>query len=188
VLTKADKSVSAQAAVRDDKPWERCEPWLGERHELGHGLVYRYLGEAYKEIGQNREAMTYLQRAARYNSRDSEALSQLGELYATENQGLDIALAFCRQAVEIESGRAPHWYRMGKVLFCRGEWDEALEAVQHCLSMDAKHLEALMLKAAIHEKCKQAPLARLVYERVLALDGTHARAAKALKKINQSRR
>jgi tetratricopeptide (TPR) repeat protein len=188
VLAKAEKSVSAQALVRDGKPWERCEPWHGENHELGYGLVYRYLGEAYKGIGKNREAMTYLQRAARYNSRDSEALSQLGELYASEQQGLDISLAFCRQAVEIESGKASHWYRMGKVLFCREEWAESLDAVQQCLALDAKHIDALMLKASIHEKVKQMQLARLAYERVLTLEGTHSRAAKALKKINQIRR
>jgi len=188
VLTKAEKSVSALAAARENKPWERCEPWHGDNHELGHGLVYRYLGEAYKGIGKNREAMTYLQRAARYNSRDSEALSQLGELYVAEKQGLDIALAFCLQAVEIEGGKAPHWHRLGKVLCCREEWDEALEAVQHCLSLDAKHIDALMLKASIHEKVKQTQSARVAYERVLTLDGTHARAAKALKKINQTRR
>ncbi|MDD5758803.1 MAG: tetratricopeptide repeat protein, partial [Desulfobulbaceae bacterium] len=188
VLVKAEKSVSSQAAAREEKSWERCEPWHGEKHELGHGLVYRYLGEAYKGIGKNREAMTYLQRAARYNSRDSEALSQLGELYAAEQQGLDIALAFCRQAVEIDGGRAPHWYRMARVLFCREDWTDALESVQQCLALDAKDVDALMLKAAVHEKLRQVQLARLAYERVLTLDGTHARAAKALKKINQIRR
>lgn len=188
VLAKAEKSVSAQAAAREEKSWERCEPRHGEKHELGHGLVYRYLGEAYKGIGKNREAMTYLQRAARYNSRDSEALSQLGELYAAEQQGLDIALAFCRQAVEIDGGQASYWYRMAKVLFCREEWAEALDAVQQSLTLDTKYIEALMLKAAIHEKITQTPLARLAYERVLTLDGTHSQAAKALKKINQIRR
>ena len=188
VLTKAEKSVSTQATTGDgDRPWERCEPWLSNDSELGHGLVYRYLGEAYKGIGKNREAMTYLQRAARYNSRDSEALSQLGELYATEKQGLDIALTFCRQAVEIESGKAPHWYRLALVLFSREDWDEAQEAVQHCLALDSKHLDALMLKASIHAKLQQIQLARGTYERVLTLDGTHSRASKALKKINQTR-
>ncbi len=188
VLTKAEKTVHGQAPSADSKPWERCEPWQGDNPELGHGLVYRYLGEAYKGTGKNREAMTYLQRAARYNSRDSEALSMLGELYAAEKQGLDIALAFCRQAVEIDSGKAAYWYRMALVLDCREEWDEAQAAVQHCLALSAKHVEALMLKAIIHEKMKQTQLARVTYEKILRLDGTHARAAKALKKINQTRR
>lgn len=188
VLAKAEKSVSAQAATREEKSWERCESWHGEKHELGHGLVYRHLGEAYKGVGKNREAMTYLQRAARYNSRDSEALSLLGELYAAEQQGLDIALAFCRQAVEIDGGQAPYWYRMARVLFCREDWADALDAVQQSLALDAKYVDALMLKAAVHEKLNQMQLARLAYERVLTLDGTHARAAKALRKINQTRR
>jgi tetratricopeptide (TPR) repeat protein len=189
VLTKAEQCVtSPHGPSVESKPWERCEPWQGERHELGHGLVYRYLGEAYKGIGDNRQAMTYLQRAARYNSRDSEALSLLGELYAAEQQGLDIALTFCRQAVEIDSAKAPYWYRMAGVLWCREEWDEAMNAAQHCLSLDPGHLEAMMLKAAIHEKLQQPVLARGTYEKVLRLDGTHTRAAKALKRINQTRR
>jgi tetratricopeptide (TPR) repeat protein len=188
VLAKAEKKVSAKAPSGEAKPWERCEPWHDDNQDLGHGLVYRYLGEAYKGVGKNREAMTYLQRAARYNSRDSEALSLLGELYAAEQQGLDIALAFCRQAVEIDGAKAPYWYRMALVLRFRQEWDEAQNAVQHCLALDPKHIEAMMLKAAIHEKRKQVPLARSTYEKVLRLDGTHSQAAKALKKINQTRR
>ncbi len=188
VLTKAEQCVSSHGPSAEAKPWERCEPWQGEHHELGHGLVYRYLGESYQGIGDNREAMRYLQRAARYNSRDSEALSLLGELYAAEQQGLDIALTFCRQAVEIDGGKAPYWYRMAKVLACREEWDEALHTVQHCLALDPGYLEAMMLKATIHEKMEQPVLARGTYEKVLRLDGTHPRAAKALKRINQSRR
>ena len=178
VLTKAEKSVSAKMTAGEG----------GEPHELGHGLVYRYLGEAFKGIGKNTEAMTYLQRAARYNSQDSEALSLLGELYAAEKQGLDIALTFCRQAVAIDSGKAPHWYRLALVLNCRDDREEALNAVQRCLALDPKHIEALMLKAAIHEKLQQTSQARSTYEKVLRLDGTHPRAAKSLKKINQIRR
>jgi len=188
VLAKVEKQVKRGSDAPEKTPWQRCELGSRDRQELGYGLVYRYLGEAYKGIGQNREAMTYLQRAARYNSRDSEALSQLGEMYAEEQQGLDIALAFCRQAVEIEGGKASHWYRMAKVLLCRQEWPQALEAVGHCLSLDGQNLDALMLKAALHERDGQQPLARAAYERVLALDGTHAQAAKALKKMNQRRR
>ena len=190
VLAKAEKSVSTKEEARcgGEKPWERCEPWQGERHDLGHGLVYRYLGEAYKGIGQNREAMTFLQRAARYNSRDSEALSLLGELYAEERQGLDIALTFCRQAVEIDNGKGAYWWRMAKVLAAREEWEEAGAAVQRALALDPRQIEAMMLKGVIHEQLQQTALARATYERVLRLDGTHVRAAKALKKINQIRR
>ena len=189
VLGKAEKQVKGRSVSREKTPWQRSEPRSSpDRQELGYGLVYRYLGEAYKGIAHNREAMTYLQRAARYNSRDSEALSQLGELYAQEQQGLDIALAFCRQAVEIEAGKASHWYRMAKVLRCRQEPQEALEAVGHCLALDGQHLDALMLKAVLHEQEGQQPLARAAYQRVLALDGTHVQAAKALKKMNQRRK
>lgn len=189
VLTKAEKAVSGQnKAGEGEGTSARSGSGESDKQGLGHGLVYRYLGEAYKGIGQNREAMTYFQRAARYNSRDSESLSQLGELYAAEKQGLDIALAFCRQAVEIEGGRASYWYRMAVVLDCREEWNDALEAVQRCLSLDSGHVDALMLKASLCEKLHQPHLARGAYEKVLRLDGTHARAVKALRKINHTRR
>lgn len=190
VLTKAEKEVGSHRnrTVDGAKRSDRDESKSENRQGLGHGLVYRYLGEAYKGIGQNREAMTYLQRAARYNSRDSDSLSQLGELYATEKQGLDIALAFCRQAVEIDGGRASYWYRLAGVLDCREEWNDALEAVQRCLTLDPGFVEGLMLKASLHEKMHQPQLARGAYEKVLRLDGTHSRAVKALKKINQTRR
>jgi len=186
VLAKAEKAVSGQLrANQGATPGDAVEAGGDGRQGLGHGLVYRYLGEAYKGTGQNREAMTYFQRAARYNSRDSEALSQLGELYASEQQGLDIALAFCRQAVEIEGGRAPYWYRLASVLDCREDWHEAMEAAQRCLALDSGHIDALMLKASLHEKLHQLQLARTMYEKVLRLDGTNSRAAKALRKINK---
>ena len=188
-LLKAEEGARRQSlGDGEEPPWERCEPWPARRQTLGHGLVYRYLGEACQALGRPTEAMTYLQRAARYNSRDSEALSLLGELYAVQGQGLDIALAFCRQAVTIDSGKAGHWRRLALVLNRREEWEAALEAAERGLALAPKDLAALMLKATLHERLGQLPKARAAYEKVLKLNGTHAQAARALKRINQTTR
>lgn len=185
LLSKAEKGVASSAQPAEGSPWEHCEPWHDVDDSLGHGMVYRYLGEAYKGCGNARQAMTYLQRATRYNSRDAAALSLLGELYLSEKQGADIALALCRQAVELDENVGMHWYRLATVLLARKERENALHSVQQCLRLEPGNIACLMLLAALYEKSKKYVLARKTYERVLRLDGTNKRAVKALTRMNK---
>lgn len=185
VLSKAEKGVRSSAQPVDGSPWEHCEPWQGGDGALGHGLVYRYLGEAYKGSGNAKQAMRYLQKATRYNSRDAGALSLLGELYLAEKQGLDIAFSLCRQAVDLDEHVGMHWYRLALVQLGRMETDGALQAVQQCLRLEPKNIAGLMLMAAIHEQRHNHVLASKIYERVLRIDGTNQKAVKALSGINK---
>ena len=70
-------------------------PAAGSSLTRGRYALLRYLGEAYMGSGRNKEAVMVLQRAVRCNPHDAYALSMLGELYALENQGDDIALSLC---------------------------------------------------------------------------------------------
>ena len=181
VLIKAEKNGLASCSAKNSQPWERDES--GRSAELGHGQVYRYLGIAYYGIGKNKEAITNLQRASRYNSRDAESLSLLGRLYAVEKEGMEIARSLCQQAVDIEGDRSIHWYCLAFVLFVQKEYAEARNALQHCLKLTPKDVEALMLMAQVHEKLRSKVQARKFYEKVLRLDGTNKVAVRRMKLI-----
>nr|MBF0222892.1 tetratricopeptide repeat protein [Desulfobulbaceae bacterium] len=185
VLLQAEKTFSNSSLNVDKTPWERCEPWLHAENGLGHGLVYRYLGEAFKALGKNTEAMTYLQRAVRYNSRDANALNMLAELYIKESQGADIALSLCEQAIDIDGSCDSYWFIKGYILHTRQAMCDARLALLHCLDLNKKNLDALILLAKIYQKEKNLPQARKTCLRILRLDGTNKWAAKALKQLNQ---
>ncbi len=190
VLKKAEANVTARTARKkkssgDNPPWERCEPWHNSGDDLGHDLIYRYLGEAYKGINKNHNAITYLQKATRFNSRDAKALSLLGELYAIENEGIDIAISLCRQATELNSEHAGHWRRLAFTLLKGNDPQASLQAAKRGLTIAPKEQNTLLLLAKTHKEMGQLPQARTTLERILKIDGTNHVAAKLLKQINK---
>jgi len=102
------------------------------------GSSYRYLGVAYKESGNNREAIAVLQRAIRFNPRDAVSLSLLGELYSLEKQGDDIALSLCSQALDLDDTRWEHWYRLALIRFRQGQFEQAGPLLVQSLRRDRK--------------------------------------------------
>jgi tetratricopeptide (TPR) repeat protein len=146
VLSRAEKNTVAP--LRSARPGEGGRM----RGNLGHGLVYRYLGEAYKGDGQYGPAMTCLQRATRYNSRDGAALSLLGEVYRLTGQGLEIAESLCRQAVELDGGQWEHWYRLGAVHGERRDYPAARAALNQSLRLRRHNGIVLELLAQVYEQ------------------------------------
>ena len=96
---------------------ERCDALIRKNPQQGRELmvVARWLGRALEALGENALAIAAYQRAVSGNPRDAGSLSRLGRLYALEKQGQDIALALCGQAVELDGGKAAHWYHLGQV-------------------------------------------------------------------------
>ncbi|MBU1140870.1 MAG: tetratricopeptide repeat protein, partial [Proteobacteria bacterium] len=99
----------------------------------GSGRAARYLGESYYHLGKYREAMTWLQRAMRYDEYDAEVLGLLGEIYLKENEGDDIALRFCEKSVEL----SPHSFslklRLSKAQIHCGDFQAAIRNLHPCL-------------------------------------------------------
>jgi len=152
---------------------------------LAAGSVLRYLGEAYQGMGKNRKAVTVLQRAVRYNPHDAVSLSMLGELYALEDQGDDIALSLCQQAVELDDVPWLYWYRLAWIRFRLKDYGQALEDVRECLHRNNKALEALVLAGKIYAATGRKRLAIAKFEKVLSLEPAHKAAAAQLSKIKQ---
>ncbi|MFW8601450.1 tetratricopeptide repeat protein [Desulfobacterota bacterium M19] len=184
VLRRAEGEAAGHTR-EDNHPWEYCEPWLESGNDLGHDQVYRYLGQALRGEGQYREAITCLQRAIASNNRDALSLSMLGELYAMEKQGINIAVDLCRQAVEINNEEAGNWQRLAWVLSEAGTIDEAINAVRQALDLAPRDTDILLLAATLYKSANRLAEARAILARLLKIHGTNRKAAQLLKQINR---
>jgi tetratricopeptide (TPR) repeat protein len=138
-------------------------------NSAGRGRVYYYLGQADQGLGRHQRAIIHLQKAVQYNPRDAGAISLLGELYAREGQGEEIATALCRQAVELDDSQSDHWYRLGLVQWLRGEEKEAVTAVRQSLRLNRRNIAALRLLGDIFARQRRFALARQTHQRLLKL-------------------
>ncbi|MBI5558184.1 MAG: tetratricopeptide repeat protein [Deltaproteobacteria bacterium] len=154
--------------------------------DISHGAVHRFLGEAYKELGENGKAMICLQKATRHNPRDGAALSLLGELYFQEKQGGEIALALCRQAVELDERDWRNWSRLCSVLMGLENYEEALRAVRRGLGLASRNSRLLFQLAALYEKRGRKALAIKMFRKVLRLDPQCAEAGQRLAAYGQA--
>ena len=116
---------------------QRCvgDPLIAKRQEGDQAAAQRLLSQALLALDQKRPAMEAAQKALRFNPRDPEALSLLGELYLLNGEGEDVALSLCRQAVELDGERGDSWRRLGWVHWRRGEIAAAEEALARALRL-----------------------------------------------------
>lgn len=151
--------------------------------DISHGAVYRYLGEAYKGVGENEKAIVSLQRASRYNPGDSTALSMLGELYSEEKEGDEIALSLCQQAVELESNQADNWLRLGNVLMQQEDAQAAVSAFQKGLECDRQSAALFCSLGKANQKLGNSGTAVKMYKGALRIEPDYKEASLALKVI-----
>ena len=90
----------------------------------------RLLGDALTSLNRIAEAETAYKTALKNNPHDAASLSALGALYETRGENADIALMFCKQAVEIDSENGLLQHRLGRLYLNRNRLEEALDAFQ----------------------------------------------------------
>ena len=146
---------------------------------MGHGTVYHYLGEACAGLGRNREAIEHLQRAVSHNPRDAGSLSLLGELYNMENEGDEISLSLCQQAVRLDGSRWQYWLRLGKVQLGQDDARQACRSFEHGLRVNRKESEIWYFLGRAHEKMADKKAVRM-YTKAVRLDSGNRQAAAAL--------
>jgi tetratricopeptide (TPR) repeat protein len=149
----------------------------------GQNRLLRYLGEAYSEKRKKDEAIMVLQRAVRYNPHDAHSLSLLGELYADQKQGDEIALSLCEQAVNIDDSQWKHWYRLARVRYIMERHESALDALKECLRRNSKSAEAMNLAGQAYHKLGIKLKAKAMYQKALKIAPGHKAATVGLKKI-----
>jgi tetratricopeptide (TPR) repeat protein len=163
--------------------WYEKHP--GSRQEYS---LYSLLGEAYAEKKQPEQAIPALQKAVRKNPHDARSLSLLGELYAGDGQGDDIALALCRQAVDRDDTSWQHWFRLALVSRKMGRLQEAGDAVKESLRRNRGAVDALFLAGQIHRDRGEEQKARGKFQRVLKRAPGHSGALKAIHHGKKNRR
>lgn len=127
-----------------EKALEFLLPWFeSEKDVESAGRALKYLGKIYAGLGQNGQAMKYLQRAMRYDEYDAEVLGILGEIYLIENEGDDIALRFCEKAVELSPDSLDLQIRLAKAQAQCGDFMAAVKTLRPCLRNRKTRLVAL---------------------------------------------
>lgn len=141
----------------------------GKRADWEDASALRCLGEALRNLGENRRAMECLQQASAFNPQDSRVLSLLGELYDVEGQGEDIALSLCREAVEIDDSKWDNLYRLGLVLARQGFNQEAIVNLQGSLRLNRLNIDGATLLEKIYRELGKVRLAERMGEKIVKI-------------------
>lgn len=134
-----------------DRP-EKAQKLLQQAAELKpeSALVQRLLGDAFRVQRLLDDAVGPYQKALRLHPNDAHALSGLGRCYELKNENLDIALAFCRQSVEIMPDNGRFHLRLARLLKKTGQPDEALKAYRKAASLGEEVQAAIQ---DLEERC-----------------------------------
>lgn len=92
--------------------------------------AFRLLGDVYMTLDRISDAITAYKTALKLNPDDGEALSALGFSYEIQDKNADIALLFCRQAIEIAPENGLFRHRLGRLYLNRNRAEEALHEFQ----------------------------------------------------------
>ena len=85
-----------------------------------------YLGEIFAATGMAEEAEAAYEKAIKINPNDASSLSSLGLLYEQKGKNREIALAFCRQSVEISPENGLFRQRLGRIYRKQGLLSDAM--------------------------------------------------------------
>lgn len=92
--------------------------------------AFRLLGDAYTLLDRPTDAITAYKTALKLNPDNAEAISALGYLYEMQGKNAEIALMFCRQAVQTAPDNGLFHHRLGRLYLNRSMMEEALDAFQ----------------------------------------------------------
>ncbi|WP_136799184.1 tetratricopeptide repeat protein [Desulfosediminicola ganghwensis] len=141
--------------------------WMDSMPESEQSRASRYLGEAYLGAGEPQRALPILQKALSQNPFDAEIMSMLGEAVWLAKEGAEIALSFCRKAVELEPQDSVLRLRLAKVQYHVGESESSLASLKKCRGASVNPVEVQLLKAMAYADLNQKLRARSWAEKVV---------------------
>lgn len=105
-------------------------------------LAFRYLADCFKNLGRIKEAIDAYKKAVKLHPYDADSISALGWLFAKSGENLEIAIMFCRQAVELAPDEGLFSHRLGRLYLKSNRMKEALAALENAdrLGYDSKEL------------------------------------------------
>lgn len=92
----------------------------------GSTSAHRLYGDALAGADRPKEAINAYKTALRLQPHDADALSALGFLYEMEKKNAEIALMFCKNAVELDPENGLFHHRLGRIYFNRKQFEDAL--------------------------------------------------------------
>jgi tetratricopeptide (TPR) repeat protein/GGDEF domain-containing protein len=128
---------------------------------------FRYLGESLYGIGRTREAISWLQRAIRFDEYDADSLSLLGEIYLDQNEGDQIALKLCEKSVELNPIPPRFHLRLARAQTQCGFLEAARESLRCCRSDKDSKDAACYQMGLIYRKQGQILRARHWFSKTL---------------------
>ncbi len=111
-------------------------------------VVYACLGNAYLEWGKFSQAIYYYQLFLKLNPQDNAVLDEIAWCYA-QLPDWDAGEAFFQQLIDEDPFNDQAWYQLSNILNRNGRFEEALDALDYCLAINAKHQFALYTKANV---------------------------------------
>ncbi|NOY70184.1 MAG: tetratricopeptide repeat protein [Deltaproteobacteria bacterium] len=118
----------------------------------------RFYGDALTAADRPKEAINAYKTALRLQPHDAEALSALGFLYEMEEKNADIALMFCKNAVELDPENGLFHHRLGRVYYNRKKFEDALAEFEKAsdLGYDADEYIARSRKEVVNGNTRSA--------------------------------
>ena len=132
---------------RFDDALALLQAWRADMPAERQAVVFRYLGEAYLGIGDDGNAMKWLQRALQHNEFDAEAMGLLGSAVLRKKEGDEIALALCHKSVELAPDKPMLHFRLAEARLHNGQYREVLRSLNHCNTKSVDRGAVHLLKA-----------------------------------------
>jgi tetratricopeptide (TPR) repeat protein len=103
--------------------------------EPNSSAVYRYLGDCCAAVDSPQDALTAYRKAVKLNPRDAASVSALGCLFEAQGENPEITLMFCRESVELAPGNGLFRYRLGRLYFKQGRFEDALQEFRKAVEL-----------------------------------------------------
>jgi tetratricopeptide (TPR) repeat protein len=105
------------------------------------GAVFRYLGDCSLAMEMPDKAADAYRKAVKLNPNDAAALSSLGYLFDIMGENAEIAIAFCRQSIQIAPENGLFRHRLGALYFKQKAYETALKEFKKAyeLGHDSTH-------------------------------------------------
>lgn len=110
-------------------------------HYPDHISSLLLLGKVYLRLGDYRQSVLCARKALDLNVTDDRVLALLADLFGKSEDHYGAKAAYER-AIEINPRNAAHWCNYASILRIEGRIDDAVNALEKCIELDAGHCKA----------------------------------------------
>lgn len=112
-------------------------------------VVYTCLANAYLEWGKFSQAIYYYQLFLKLNPQDKAVLDEIAWCYA-QLPDWEAGEAFFKQIIDEDPFNDQAWFQLSNILNRNGRFEDAIDSLDYCLAINAKHQFALYTKSNVY--------------------------------------